>query len=616
MCGIFGHLVFGGKAQGNSLETCFNGLKRLEYRGYDSAGIAGIHNGNLHFCKAVGKVDELRYEMKQTEVPLNIAIAHTRWATHGESTLANAHPHCDVTKSMALVHNGIIENYQSIRCELKLTGCEFVSETDSEVMVQYIAHHYKGDLLKAAFKAMPRFIGSFAFALIHKDHPDEMIAATKDSPLVIGLNQKTKEFFVASDTAAFCNTELEILFLEQGETAHFKAGEVTIYNKDYKRQMRAFQHFGSLAEVISKEGHKHFMHKEMGEQPGAIQRALSLYLDEENGTANFDKQLLEAEKLLATQRVIILGCGTSLHAGYIAASMIQERVRIHASAEIASEFRYTNPLICENTLILAISQSGETADTLAAVREAKAKGARVIAICNVEHSTLAREADQTLLIGAGPEVSVCSTKAFTSQLTTLSLFVLYMARMRHMDREEGRWFVKQLKQLPACLRKVLQLEPEIASVARKYASYRDLFFIGRRHMFYTGLEAALKLKEISYLNAVGYAAGEMKHGPIALIDENLATIALLGNRQTYEKIVSNLMEIKARRGPVLAFAPENATGIEEIVDDIIYLPTILSDELAVFPYSVATQLFAYYVAEELGCEIDQPRNLAKSVTVE
>ncbi|NRA90136.1 MAG: glutamine--fructose-6-phosphate transaminase (isomerizing), partial [Simkaniaceae bacterium] len=517
--------------------------------------------------------------------------------------------------TLALVHNGIIENHNAIRDKLLQKGVSFSSETDSEVIAALVSLYYQGNLRLAVQKAMKELHGSFAIAVIHKDHPDEMVGASRESPLVVGIDPSNGEVYLSSDANSFNGKILDILYLKDDEIAMLKQSEITLYNGQGKEIHKELKRVEFKGESISKNGYDHYMLKEIFEQPQTIQQAMLGRLCNEFGTAKFDELTISSHLLQSIKRVLILACGTSWHAGSIASSMFEQLARIPTETAIASEFRYTNPIISEDTLVIAISQSGETADTVAAVREAKAKGAKVVALCNVNHSTLVREADSTLFLKAGPEVSVCSTKAFTSQLTVLALFTLYMARLRHLSKEEGQQFIKELKHLPTKITQVLAQSEQIESLAEKYAKFEHFFYMGRRYMYPTSLEAALKLKEISYLNANGYPAGEMKHGPIALVNPDLAVIGLCGNLQTFDKMMSNLMEVKARGGEILIFAPKGKLEAKTITGDILWLPKII-DPLASVLYSAAGQLFAYYIAKIRGTDIDQPRNLAKSVTVE
>jgi len=607
MCGIFGYI--GSK---DPIKMVIEGLKRLEYRGYDSAGIAGLKDGQVVYCKEVGKISVLEEEIKQSHLQLDFAIGQTRWATHGKVTKTNAHPHLDKNKSLALVHNGIIENHELLRKELQGEGISFISDTDTEVIAQLIGFFYKGDLLQAVRQTIARLQGSYAVALIHKDFPGQIIAIAHDCPLVIGIGNN--EAFISSDPHAFAFYTRQAIYLSNAEIAVIKSNSQQIFNAE-EEIVKQSQELDAYLHTASKGDYEHFTLKEIHEQPQTIRNALLSRFLLEYGTAIFEELDVTNIDLLNVERILILACGTSWHAGYIAAYMLEDLARIPVQLEISSEFRYKNPLLSPRTFVIAISQSGETADTIAAVREVKAKGAKVIALCNVQGSTLAREADSTIFLKAGAEIGVCSTKAYTSQVIVLSLFTLMMARMRHMSKGDGQEFLQKLIELPDQIQKVLDQSDRLESLADIYAGYQNFFFVGRRYMYPTALEGALKLKEISYINANGYPAGEIKHGPIALINEMCPTVALCGNRMTYEKLLSNLMEIKARNGKILAIAEEGEKHIEQVADDVIYIPATC-DELSTIPTTVAIQLFSYYVAKARGADIDHPRNLAKSVTVE
>lgn len=610
MCGIFGYI--GPK---KPTDVCITGLKFLEYRGYDSSGIAGIKEGELHSCKETGKISALQNSVEGLAMELDLAIAHTRWATHGKPSKENAHPHFDQANSIAVVHNGIIENHFALREMLKEKGHTFYSETDTEVIAQLVSHFYEGNFVQAVQKTLSHLKGFWALALIHKDHPDQIIAASRENPLAIGTSSSRKECFISSDVNAFHEPDLDVMFLRNDEMAVITTEEVTVFDASLSLVTKTTEKLEFDNQSLTKNGFDHFMLKEIFEQPDTIRQALHGRFLEDFGTAEFDNFSFTPQELSSVKRILILACGTSWHAGCIAASLLEEKARIPTQAEIASEFRYKNPIISEDTLVIAISQSGETLDTIAAVREVKAKGAKILAVCNVRNSTLTREADACLFLRAGPEISVCSTKAFTSQLTVLSLFTLLMARLRHMSKEEGKKFLTELQDLPGKVELVLQQKDAIRRLAAKYAKFDHFFFLGRNYMHATSLEAALKLKEISYIHAVGYPAGEMKHGPLALVCPQLAVVGLCGNKRTMDKMTSNLMEAKSRGAPILVFATEGTEEVIAMADDILWLPASC-DELASIIFSVATQLFAYYIAIERGTEIDQPRNLAKSVTVE
>ncbi len=608
MCGIFGYI---GKR--NSVEVALEGLKRLEYRGYDSAGLAGIHEGDLAWVKTVGNIASLEQEVKSQQFTVEPIIAHTRWATHGAPTATNAHPHYDHDKTITLVHNGIIDNHHALREQLKKEGIAFETDTDTEVIVHLIAKHYNGNILEAVQAAIPHLQGAYAIALIHRDHPDQILAVAHESPLVIGVGGN--EAFIASDSHAFSAHTREVMFLSNAEIAIVSKNKLEVYDLALEQLEKESTQLDPSVADVTKGDYPHFTLKEIYEQPQTLRNAFASRLLMDYGNATFEEGHFNPDMFSTVKRVLILGCGTSWHAGCIASYMIEELAHIPVQVEIASEFRYKNPIVPSDTLIIAISQSGETADTLAAVREVKAKGAHLLAICNVPHSTLGREADFTLQLHAGPEIGVCSTKAFTSQVTVLSLIALMMARMRDLSRHQGQQFLKALTALPEQLQYVLSQGAHIESIAKKYAHYQNFFFLGRSYMYPSAQEGALKLKEIAYINANGYPAGEMKHGPIALISEECPTVAVCANRQTYGKMLNNIMEVKARKGPTIGIGFQSSEDLEQIADDTIFIPETL-DALAPIPVAVVMQLFAYYVAKERGAEIDQPRNLAKSVTVE
>lgn len=610
MCGIFCYI---GKK--DPIAVCIDGLKKLEYRGYDSAGLAGFEKGKIISCKEVGKVESLEKKAKLSEIKLDLGIAHTRWATHGEPTLINTHPLFDSEGFVAVVHNGIIENFEKIRKKLASHNIKFSTQTDTEVIAQLISYNYKGDMLEAIIASLKELKGSLAIAVIHKDYPDQIVAASRESPLAVGYTDDKNEILISSDPNAFLGRNLNVFYMKRDEIAVIKSRSVEVFDTDKKNISKETEKIEGENLVPNKEGYEHFMLKEIFEQPFTIQKTLMGHYSDEFGTAEFENLNFSSKELIATRHIIIIACGTSWHAGCVGASLLEELARIPTQAEIASEFRFKNPIISEDTLVIAISQSGETADTIAAMREAKAKGAKILSICNVQNSTIAREAHSSLFLKAGPEISVCSTKAFTSQITLLSLFALFMGRLRHINKEEGQAFLNELKKIPSGIRLILSQASELKKLAKKYCHYNNFFFLGRRHMFYTALEAALKLKEISYINATGYPAGELKHGPIALISKKTPVIAFMANSQTYEKMRSNLEEVKARGAVIFALAPEGYEELKDIADDIFWLPRT-TDYFSVLTSSVAAQLFAYYVAETLGADIDHPKNLAKSVTVE
>lgn len=606
MCGIFGYVG----SRKDSIQRVVEGLRSLEYRGYDSAGFAAVRDQQLVYCKAVGKVTCLEERLRELSLEVPAAIAQTRWATHGAVTVQNAHPHFDRACSLAVVHNGIIENHELLRRELEGEGVSFVSDTDTEVIAHLIASVYRGNLLESVQHAVSRLKGSYAIALIHRDHPDQIIGMAHEVPLIIGVGEQ--ETFLSSDPHAFLSHTRRAIYLSHSEIAVIGQGEYDIYSSHQERIAKPQCVLTHEMRPVSKGTFAHYTLKEIHEQPQAIESALASRLALNQGTAILP---LSDERLRERTQAVIIGCGTSWHAGLIAAYQLQELAHFPVQVEIASEFRYKQFPLSRGAWVIVISQSGETADTLAAAREAKRQGAWVTALCNVPGSTLAREADETLFLHAGAEIGVCSTKAFTNQVVVLSLLTLALSRLRGMDGETGRAIAHALIALPRQAHAVLDQASHIAHLARRYAAHEHVFYLGRRYMYPAGLEGALKLKEMAYVNANGYPAGEMKHGPLALIDEHSLTIALCAERATYDKLLNNLMEIKARRGNILAIASDRDPQLERIADEVLYVPLCM-DVLASIPISIALQLFAYYVAEARGTDIDRPRNLAKSVTVE
>ncbi len=606
MCGIAAYI--GKRRDRNAIQIVMEGIQHLEYRGYDSSGIAAWIDGELYVRKQTGKVADLKQILDTEQCTAHLAVAHTRWATHGKPHERNAHPLFDAANQLVVVHNGIIENFEVLRQELESQGIRFSSETDTEVIAQWIGREYRGDLLVAVQRVVPKLHGAFAIAVLHKAHPDCLIVAAKESPLCLGIGHQ--ETFVASDPNAFLAYTRDVIYLHGCELAKVEAGCISVFDAELMPIAKTTESLGHGLEDISRGEYPHYMIKEIFEQPKTLRHALLSRFSESQGNAIFDEIDFAQRKI---DRIIILACGSSYHAGLIGAQMIEEWARIPVQVEVSSEFRYRNPIIFDATLVIAISQSGETADTLAAMRELREKGAAIVGICNAQNSTLAREVDATLFLRAGPEIGVASTKAFTSQLAVLALIALKLGRMRGRSLDEGQHFVKDLIALPSQIETILIRRQQIQQIAQDYASYQNFFYLGRRYMFPTALEGALKLKEIAYINANGYAAGEMKHGPISLIDEDCPTVACLCDAFTVAKMKSNLREVKARDGRVLAIAFED----EEVpmADDLLYVPRT-RDELAPILVTVVTQLLAYEIARCRGCEIDQPRNLAKSVTVE
>lgn len=614
MCGIFGYVGVGDQS---AVSIALEGLSLLEYRGYDSAGIAFFGpDGDIEFFKSLGKVSALKKTVGSLGSKSSLAIAHTRWATHGAPNWKNAHPQVDQERSLALMHNGIVENYDILRRQLQREGVVFTSETDTEVLAHLIARHFSGDVIEALGKCCSQLKGSFSLVLAHRQFPEQIFAAARGSPLVLGIGKE--EVFVASDLNAFGQRAQKAIFMHGGELAAISLNQIALWDFEGRPLSKKPECIAGQSAHIGKGKFAHFMLKEIFEQPQIARASMLGRFEERSATAHFEEleaSGLDRARLAGIQRVLLVGCGTSWHAGAIAAQWLEELARVPATCEISSEFRYKNPVIAQNTLVLAISQSGETADTIAAVRELRAKGVYIIGLCNATACTLAREVDATLALRAGPEISVCSTKAFTSQLIVLALFSLLMGRMRDLPSARGTELLSALSCIPAQIQQILDRSGEIRALASRYAGDSDVFYIGRRYMFPAALEGALKLKEISYINANGYPGGELKHGPIALISPRCSTIALAANELTLDKLISNIMEIKARNGRVLAVAFEDARDWGDLVDDVFTHERTL-DMLAPILSSVFGQLFAYFVALDCARDIDCPRNLAKSVTVE
>jgi glucosamine--fructose-6-phosphate aminotransferase (isomerizing) len=610
MCGIVGYT-----GPLNAVPILLEGLKRLEYRGYDSAGIAVQGKNGLTLRRVKGKIAGLEELLSRNGngVSGETGIAHTRWATHGVPSEPNAHPQLDSTERIAVVHNGIIENYESLKKWLIKEGKTFRSETDTEVLANLIGYFYKGNLESAVQKALREVKGTYGIAVMSREEPGKIVGARNGSPLVVGVGHG--ENFVASDVCAMLRHTRQVVYLADREMAVITPEGVrttTIENKSIEKEVEEITWDLEMAE---KGGYEHFMLKEIFEQPRSIENALRGRLVEATGDAHLGGLNLSEEKLRSLKRIIITACGTSWHAGLIGEYMIEEFARIPVEVEYASEFRYRSPIIEEDTLVVAISQSGETADTLAAMREAHRKGAKVLGICNVVGSTIAREADGGIYIHAGPEIGVASTKAFTSQITVLAILTLLLARMRSMSQAEGRRLVHALRAIPGQIEEILATANQLKKIAKAYSGHQNFLYLGRGFNFPIALEGALKLKEISYIHAEGYPAAEMKHGPIALIDKNMPVVFIATHDAAYEKILGNLQEVKARHGQIIAVATDGDRLIAEKADHVITIPKTL-DALSPILAVIPLQLLAYYIAVERGGEVDQPRNLAKSVTVE
>lgn len=609
MCGIVGYV-----GEGHAKERIIDGLKRLEYRGYDSAGIALPINGRIEIRKHVGEIKNLEKIIGDPAYDSSVGIGHTRWATHGAPSDLNAHPHANGDNSIAIVHNGIIENYQEIKEWLiRDYGVKFKSETDSEVIAHLIGIYYDGDLLQAVNRAVEQMRGAYAVAAIAAAEPDKIVAVRKDAPLVAGIGKGFN--FIASDIPALLKYVREVYLIENNETVVLTKDDIKIYNEDGKVVKRDVFHVTWDADAAEKEGYEHFMLKEIHEQPKGIQETLVRRLNED-GTINLDGISMTKEDIENFDKVYIVACGTAYHAGLVGKLVIEKMARVPVEVDIASEFRYRDPFVDEKTLFIAISQSGETLDTLAALREAKRKGARILSVVNVVGSSVARESDDVFYTWAGPEIAVASTKAYTTQLICMYLIGLYMGSTKGtIEKDYYTQVLEELKLLPEKVEKLFGEEDQIAALARKYHKKDQVFYVGRGLDSGVSYEGSLKLKEISYINSFAIAAGELKHGTIALMEEGTLVFALATQDFLYEKMVSNVEEIKARGARVVAIAKEGRTEIEQVADEVIYIPPCM-DEVSPVLAVIPLQIFAYYVAKERGCNIDKPKNLAKSVTVE
>ncbi len=611
MCGIVAYV---GHRQAH--EVIIKGLKRLEYRGYDSAGIALLNNG-LNVYKKKGKVSELEEFIKNEKLVSTIGIGHTRWATHGEPNDINAHPHYSHSKNLAIIHNGIIENYSSLKQELENKGHVFTSDTDSEVFIHFIEDIQVNNnctLDEAVRLALTKVVGAYAIVIMSKDDPSLLIAARKGSPLVIGVGEN--EFFLASDATPIIEYTNEVVYLNEYEIAVINNNELKIKNTQDVPLTPYIQTLDMELEAIEKGGYEHFMLKEIFEQPKSISDCMRGRLDANEGRLVLGGIREYANKLVNADRIIIVACGTSWHAGLVAEYFFEEFCRIPVEVEYASEFRYRNPIINEGDIVIAISQSGETADTLAAIELAKSKGAIIFGVCNVVGSSIARTSHEGAYTHAGPEIGVASTKAFTAQLTVLNMIALRVAHQKGTISERRyRELLVELENIPAKVEQALKLEPQIKEIAEEFKDSRNFLYLGRGFNFPVALEGALKLKEISYIHAEGYPAAEMKHGPIALIDEEMPVVFIATRDSSYDKVVSNIQEVKARKGRVIAVVTEGDVLIPQMAEYVIEVPK--TDEALMPMVSVIPlQLLSYHIAVMRGCNVDQPRNLAKSVTVE
>jgi glutamine---fructose-6-phosphate transaminase (isomerizing) len=612
MCGIVGYV---GERQAQPL--LISGLKRLEYRGYDSSGIAVLLSGKkaISIRKSPGKISALERLLQKKALSGTIGIAHTRWATHGAPNQVNAHPHNDCGNEIAVVHNGIIENYAKLKADLIKEGHFFKSQTDTEVIVHLIEKFLKNCSLEEALKkAVAKLEGAFAIVAMCNKEPDKLVAIRLGSPLILGVGKN--ENFFASDVPAILDSTNEIIFLEENEVAVLTKGAYKISDLSGREIVKKPVKITWDITQAEKQGYKHFMLKELNEQPRVIENLISSRIQKDTDQIYFEELKIPPERFKKIKNIAIVACGTAYHAGFVGKYVLESVCAIPTIVDVSSEFRYRDLLIDESTLVIAISQSGETADTLAGIRQAKKLGASVLCVCNVLGSTLTRESDGVIYTHAGPEIGVASTKAYTAQLTALYLFAIYLAQLRNiLPAEKTNKYIEELRRIPRQQEEILKNQNAIAALARRHSHFGSFLFLGRNVNFPSALEGALKLKEISYIPAEGYAAGEMKHGPIALIDEYRAVVCITIDSHVYEKMISNLQEIRARKGKIIAIASNNDTKIKLQTKEVVYIPKcneLFSPLLVVLPL----QLIAYHIAVKRGCDVDQPRNLAKSVTVE
>jgi glutamine---fructose-6-phosphate transaminase (isomerizing) len=610
MCGIVGYI---GSKQ--AYPILLEGLKRLEYRGYDSAGVAlqQNHDGHLRVVKSKGRIAVLESILKGHDTHGTLGIAHTRWATHGAPNDVNAHPHTDTSGKLAVVHNGIIENWSSLRQLLEQEGVQFKSETDTEVLAHLFARYYKGNLEAAVQQGLREVRGAYGIVVIHADEPDVMVAARNGSPLILGVGEQ--EYIVASDASAIIEHTSSVIYLEDREIAALSRKGLRTSTIDAVQTHKEVQQVEWSLEQIEKKNYEHFMLKEIMEQPESLADTVRGRLDLEAGEVILGGVRDVAKQLTHARRVVLVACGTAWHAALVGEYLFEDLARIPTEVDYASEFRYRNPIIDEGTIVIAISQSGETADTLAAIREAKLKGALALGIVNVVGSTIARETDAGVYLHCGPEIGVASTKAFTSQLEVLVMLAMYLGRRKHLAPYQAREIIKNLQQIPGQVRHVLALQDEVKKVAAQYKDAPNWLYLGRGYSYPAALEGALKLKEISYVHAEGLPAAEMKHGPIALITEGMPVVFLANKGLQYDKILSNMEEVRSRGGHIIAVATEGDTGIRRLARHVLYVPDV-PEPFQPILNSVPLQMLAYHVAVLRGCAVDKPRNLAKSVTVE
>jgi glucosamine--fructose-6-phosphate aminotransferase (isomerizing) len=610
MCGIMGYVG----DRPDSKEIILEGLKTLEYRGYDSAGIAVIENGNFWSEKRAGKLQALIGAVGTNGPSGGTSLGHTRWATHGAVTDENAHPHFDCAERLAVIHNGIIENYSEIKESLVAEGHTFKSQTDTEVLAHLIEKNFDGDLLKAVQDSLPVLRGAYAIGVIALDSPDEIVVVKTSSPLVIGVGEN--ENYLASGVPALLSYTKRVIFLKDGEMALIKKDAIQVYDFDGREVDHQVETINWDPVMVQKQGYRHFMLKEIFEQPDAVANTLNGKIDLEQGKLKLDDINFTSEQVRNFENITIIACGTAYHAGWTAKYQWQQHLGLPIGVELASEFRYSNPYLSERTLLVAISQSGETADTLEAIKLAKSKGAHILAITNSPGSSITREANQTFYTHAGPEIGVASTKCFMVQLVALALIELHLGELRGtLSKEMLKERINNLVKIPSCIDRALKLDETVKELAQKFYDTSNFLFLGRDILCPMAYEGALKLKEISYIHAEAYAAGELKHGPIALIDENMPVVVLVTKNSVYAKVFSNIEEVKARKGIVITLTDEVNSDIERISDHIIEVPDC-DASLTAMLFTIPLQLLAYHIGVLRGTDVDQPRNLAKSVTVE
>ncbi len=608
MCGIVAYL---GNRDAAPILT--EGLKRLEYRGYDSAGIAVIRDGQMHVRRSVGRISALEEMIGADLAGCRVGMAHTRWATHGAATESNAHPHRDDSGKLALVHNGIIENYRVLRTFLEQQGIQFRSETDTEVLAQLIGHFYENDLEEAVRQALREVRGTFGIAVIHEEEPERIVAARRGSPLIIGVGQG--EFVIASDASAIIQHTPQVIYVSDNEVVSITPDGFRTTNLEAMPVTKEVEEVEWTLEQLELGGHQHFMSKEIFEQPESLRTCMRGRIDLQEGRIVLGGLAQVDRELTRCKRIILTACGTAWHACLVGEYLIEEMARIPCEVEYASELRYRNPLIFDRTVVIAISQSGETADTLAALREAREKGALVLGIVNAVGSTIARETDAGVYLHVGPEIGVASTKAFTGQVTVLSMIAAMLGRKRHMSPQACQQFLTDLHRIPETIERTLDLSTQTRQIAARFVEANNWLYLGRGLQYPIALEGALKLKEISYIHAEGLPAAEMKHGPIALISKGMPVVVVAQRGHLYEKVISNIEEVRSRGGHVIAVATEGDEQIRNLAEDVLYVPDV-PEELQPLVTVIPLQLLAYHAAVLRGCDVDKPRNLAKSVTVE